>query len=52
MKETKDIPGFVTAYEDSLGKIWIVAGHHRLAALMTFRGCKRLKDPFWIARAT
>ena len=50
MVEIKGFPGFVTAYEDSRGKFWVVDGHHRLAALASFAGYKSIKVPFWIAR--
>ncbi len=50
MIEIKGFPGFVTAYEDSSGKLCVVNRHHRLAALSSFRGYKSIKVPFWIAR--
>jgi len=49
MVEIKGFPGFATAYEDSRGKLWVVDGHHRLAALTSFRGYRSINIPFWIA---
>jgi hypothetical protein len=50
MIEIKGFPGFVTAFEER-GRLVVVDGHHRLAALCGFRGYKAISVPFWIARA-
>jgi hypothetical protein len=51
MMEIKRFPGFVTAYQDAGGKLTLVDGHHRLAALTSFPGYKAVAVPFWIAQA-
>lgn len=50
MMEIKGFPGFVTAYEDAGGKLWVVDGHHRIAALSSFPGYKAVAVPFWVAK--
>lgn len=53
MIEIKGFPGFVTAVRlpEDAGKLTVVDGHHRLAALGNFRGFKRVPVPFWIAQS-